>query len=125
MRVIIADDFDGIREHLRNTLLKIDGIELIAELENGIDARNEIIRLKPDLAILDIRLPGKSGIDILREVKQAAPDVKIMMLTNFPFPQYKRRCSEEGADYFLDKSTDFDQIPLFLTTLRDRKSTNA
>ncbi|MBC8193595.1 MAG: response regulator transcription factor [Candidatus Marinimicrobia bacterium] len=65
----------------------------------------KILVLKPDVVILDIRLGDGSGIDLLKELKKSPDCPKIIMFTNYAIPQYKERCLEFGADYFLDKGT--------------------
>ncbi|MFC1548291.1 response regulator, partial [Candidatus Neomarinimicrobiota bacterium] len=52
----------------------------------------------------------RMGIDVLREIKHNLPDLKVIMLTNYPYPHFQRRCEEEGADYFFDKSTEFEKV---------------
>ena len=92
-------------------LSEIEGIEIIGEAQDGIEARDRIPELKPDVLILDIRMPWRSGIDVLRDIKQSDPATKVIILTNYPYPQYRKKCMEEGADFFFDKSTEFEKVP--------------
>lgn len=110
MRVFIADDSPLIRERLRDMLSELGNVDVVGEAEQGGEARDHILRLKPDMAILDIRMPNRMGIDVLREIKHKIPDLKVIMLTNYPYPHFQRRCQEEGADYFFDKSTEFEKV---------------
>jgi DNA-binding response OmpR family regulator len=66
--------------------------------------------LKPDVAILDICLAKGSGIQVLETVKSNGPSPVVIMLTAFPYPQYRTKCLEAGADYFFDKLTEFEQV---------------
>ncbi len=111
LKVFIADDSDFIRERLPEMLSQLSGVEVIGQAEDGIEAVKSILTLSPDVVILDIRMPGKGGIEVLKEVKKHKPSTVIIILTNYPYPQYKKKCLEAGADFFLDKSVDFDQLP--------------
>ncbi len=110
MKVFIADDSQVIRERLSALLSDIEGIEVIGEAQDGFEARDGILTLKPDVVILDIRMPGRNGIDVLRDIKESNPDIMVIILTNYPYPQYRRRCMEKGADYFFDKSNEFEKV---------------
>jgi len=110
MKVFIADDSQVIRERLGALLSDIEGIEVIGEAKNGLGARDSIRELKPDVVILDIRMPWRNGLDVLRDIKESNPDIKVLILTNYPYPQYRKRCMEEGANYFFDKSSEFEKV---------------
>lgn len=64
----------------------------------------------PDLIVLDVQMPGGSGMDVLREVKKNTPATMVIMLTHYPYLQYQQRCLELGADYFLSKSTNSNEL---------------
>ena len=111
MRVLIADDSQVVRERLISMLSDFHEIEVIGEAKDSSEAIEAICRLKPDVVILDIRMPGGSGIDVLRAIKkdhQAMP--KVIMLTNFPYSQYRKKCMDAGADFFFDKSREFENV---------------
>jgi len=57
------------------------------------------------------------GINVLRAIKSSSPDIRIIILSNFPYPQYRKKCLEAGADFFLDKSLDFSKMPEILRDL--------
>ena len=111
IKVLIADDSRIIREHLVLMLDEVSGIEIVGQAETVAEAIREIGRLQPDAVILDIRMPDGNGIDVLRAIKQHKPSPLFIILTNFSYPAYRRKCFQAGADYFLDKSAEFDQIP--------------
>ena len=73
-----------------------------------------INELNPKIALLDINLPGKSGIDILNYIKEKKADCRVIMITNHAFDSYRKKCIELGAEHFLDKSSDFEKIPTIL-----------
>jgi DNA-binding NarL/FixJ family response regulator len=85
-------------------LYRIAGIDVVALARDVPEAREYILGYKPDVLILDIHLPGGSGIDLLREAKQNQPNTLVIVLTNHPYPQYREKCIELGADYFFTKS---------------------
>ncbi len=80
----------------------------------------KIQAIKPDVVILDIRLGDGSGIDLLQELKKHEDCPKIIMFTNFAIPQYKDRCLEFGADYFLDKSTGSRELARTLQNIAEQ-----
>ena len=123
VNVFIADDSLIVREHLVTMLEELAGIEIVGQAENVAEAISAIRILKPDAVILDIRMPGGSGIDVLQNIKQDDSAVLVIVLTNYPYPVYRQKCLQAGADFFLDKSTEFDQIPeLFERFKRGRRA---
>lgn len=110
IRVFISDDSPVVRTRLANMISDIEGISLIGEATNVQDSIKKINELKPNAVILDICMPGGSGIDVLREIKKSRNSPIVIVLTNYPFPQYRKICLDAGADYFFDKSNDFYRI---------------
>ncbi len=121
MKVFIADDSQVIRERLSALLSDIEGIEVIGEAKDGLEGRDAILEQKPDVVIVDLRMPWQNGLDMLRDIKESNPDIKVIILTNYPYPQYRRRCMEEGADYFFNKSSEFEKVPEVLAKLISAK----
>jgi DNA-binding NarL/FixJ family response regulator len=110
MKVLIADDSSDVRQRIitmLSDLTKIDAFEQAGTVQEAIAA---IPALNPDVVILDIRMPGGSGIDVLKTIKKKNHSPVIIMLTNYPLSQYMERCLGAGADFFLDKSSDFEKI---------------
>ena len=110
MKVFIIDDSAIIRERLYSMISEIPDVEIAGYTGKPVEAIKAINKLVPDVAIVDIRMPGGSGIDVLKYIKKDNPDLVAIMLTNYPYPQYKKKCFEKGADYFFDKSTEFEKI---------------
>lgn len=111
IKVFIADDSLIVQEHLVTMFNELAGVEIVGQAENVAEAISAIRRLQPDVVILDIRMPGGSGIDVLETIKQDETAPMVIILTNYPYRGYRQRCLNAGADFFLDKSTEFDQIP--------------
>ncbi len=114
MRVVLVDDSILIRERLKQMLSELEEIEIVGEEQDEIKAIESIRKLKPDAVILDIRLRKGSGINVMREIKKDEPSPTVIILTNYPNSLYRVRCINAGADFFLDKSTEFEQIPVIL-----------
>lgn len=124
MKVIIADDSSIIRERLVILLAGIPGIEVVGLADNIQSAATLIKQSNPDVLLLDIQMPGGSGIQLLQQLKEESPAPLVMMITANAFPQYRKRCLEAGADYFFDKSSDFKQIRETLLNLLPRFASN-
>jgi len=120
LTVFIADDSAFIRERLPDMLAEITGVEVIGQAADGIEAINSVGKLNPDVVVLDIRMPGKNGMEVLQEIKKFEPAPCVIILTNYPYPQYRKKCLDMGADYFLDKSTDFDRLFSVIKQLRHK-----
>jgi len=117
LRVLVADDSVLVRERLAELIHDLDGVELVGEAGTAQAALNLVQRLQPDVVILDIRLPGGDGISVLKAIRQQAAPPRVIMLTAFPYPQYRRRCLEAGAHFFFDKATEFSSIAEVLSQL--------
>lgn len=109
-RVYVVDDSDFVRERLIEMLSELEKVETVGGTGNPREALAAIREMVPDVVILDIRLPGKSGVEVLRDLKKEQPSPIVIILTNYPYPQYRKECTEAGADYFLNKSTEFNKI---------------
>ena len=110
MKVYLVDDSAIVRERIVSMLSDFEEIEIIGQAQDGLEATVSIRRLKPDVVILDIHLPGSSGIEVLEAIKKDKPAPVVIMFTNYPYPQYRKRCMDLGADFFFDKSTEYEKI---------------
>jgi DNA-binding NarL/FixJ family response regulator len=110
MRVFIADDSPIVRARLISMLDDLDNVNIVGHARSGLEALEAIKRLRPNAVVLDIRMPGLSGIEVLEHIKQFDPRMMVIMITNFPYPQYRDRCLSAGADYFFDKSSEFHKV---------------
>ncbi|MGH7455365.1 MAG: response regulator [bacterium] len=110
IQVAIADDSAVIRERLMQKLSQLEGIQMAWQAQNASEAIAAFQQLRPEVAILDIQMPDESGIDVLAHIKKESPQTTVIMLTNYPLPPFRKRCLEAGADYFFDKSTEFEKV---------------
>jgi two-component system response regulator DevR len=109
-QVLIVDDSEQIRQRLVALLAESGQIRIVGQAGNSLEALDAVRRLKPDTVILDIRLPGASGIELLKEIKTTYPEMKVIMLTNFDYELYRRQCQQLSADHFLNKTLEFEKI---------------
>ena len=110
MNIVLADDSDMILMRLQEMLAGIDFVNIVGVSKNGKDALKTIIEKKPDLAIVDIKMPEMSGLDVLKEVRKTDKNLKFIILTFFVLEQYKKTAIDSGVNYFLSKADDFDKI---------------
>jgi DNA-binding NarL/FixJ family response regulator len=122
MRVFIVDDSKIVCKGLQQMLINIAAVEIVGQAHNTPDAIAAISEATPDVVILDIRLPGKSGIDVLKDIRNKKLPIRVIMLTNYPYPQYRKKCEELGADYFFDKVAEIEGIPNVIEELAKNKS---
>jgi DNA-binding NarL/FixJ family response regulator len=114
VKLFIADDSLIVRERLVTMLGELAGIEIVGQAETVAEAICGIRDLQPDVVVLDIQMPDGSGIDVLQNIKQAEAGPMVIILTNYPYQKHREKCMKAGADFFLDKSIEFDQIPKLL-----------
>ena len=110
LKVFIADDSEILRKHLATMLTEIPGVSIIGYADNTDTAIADIEAENPDVAILDIRMPGAGGIQVLKSIRQSNPQIKVIIFTDYPYPQYRKKCMEEGTDYFFDKSSESEKL---------------
>lgn len=111
MRVLIVDDSAMVAERIAAMVTELsEDVALVGRAEDAPGAVDAVRELRPNVVILDIQLRRGSGLDVLAAVKQDYPDTIVMMLTNFPYPQYRQKCKAAGAEFFFDKSTEFDKV---------------
>ena len=122
LTVYIVDDSDVMRERLRELISDIGGIEVTGQSGNPFDALDRIKADHPDIVILDIRLPGKNGIEVLKDIKRESPTPIVIMITNYPYRQYRQGCMTAGADYFFSKIDEFELIAQALRRISSNKT---
>lgn len=104
IRIVIADDHTLVREGTRQLLAKHPDIEVVAAAADGAAAVDDIARHRPDVALIDISMPGMNGIEVTRMVKATVPGVAILILTVHDEPGYIRAMIEAGAAGYLLKN---------------------
>lgn len=110
VKVILVDDSAPVRKRLRTLLSACTQVEIIGEAETPPTALRLIKSLRPDVVILDVVLKGGSGYEVLAKIKKREDQPIVIMLTNYSTLPFRKKAGEEGADYFFDKSTEFDKV---------------
>jgi len=106
---MIADDSDAIRKLFKD-MVSLAEHELVGEAENGAETVEKFNVVKPDLLFLDLTMPEKDGLTVLKEIMGTNPDAKIIMLSGDDSKEMINQCLEAGAASFIPKPFDFDQI---------------
>lgn len=110
IKVLLADDHSIVREGLRKILEDSNEIEVIDEAENGEAVLGKVMKNKPDVAVLDISMPGMDGLEVLIRLKNYHPDVPVLILTMHEEEQYIIRAIEAGAMGYVTKHSAPDQL---------------
>lgn len=122
LKVLIVEDSDVVTLRIREVLNSIDEVLFVGAASNSIEAHTLIRIMSPDVVLLDISIPGKNGIYLLKDIKQNYSQTKVIMLTNYSGTDYRDYCYILGADYFFDKSTEFEKIPEALKSIFSEKN---
>jgi len=117
VRVLIVDDDDLMRAGLRGVLTTDDAIEVVGEAGDGRDAVYRTRLLRPDIVLMDVRMPDLDGISATRELLAAFPDVKVVILTTFEQDDYIFGALNAGASGFLLKRTRPEELVAALHTI--------
>jgi two-component system invasion response regulator UvrY len=110
MRVLVTDDHALIRRGLKQVLLEGFGPVVVGEAQNAGEALDQIMKRKWDVVVMDITMPGRSGLDILRDIKMARPDLPVLILSVHPENQFAIRVLKAGAAGFIPKESAPDEL---------------
>jgi DNA-binding NarL/FixJ family response regulator len=110
VRVFIADDHPLIRMGLSLALNAKDNIEVVGEADNGFDAIEKIKKFIPDVALLDIDMPGLSGTAAVRVLRKIFPEMKILVLSTYNDKNYIRDAMSAGANGYIIKNIDIETL---------------
>ncbi len=109
-RVLLADDHSIMREGIKQILAKTDDLEVCGEAANGIEAMEQLRRADFDIIILDMSMPGRSGVELIRQIKAEHPKLSILVLTMHAEEQYAVRVVRAGASGYLTKESVASQL---------------
>jgi len=110
VRILIVDDHPLFRQGLAAMLSKASDVNVVAEASDGDEALMMARKCKPDLVLLDIAMPGKDGVEVLKSLNSEMPDVKVLVLSAFPERQFAVRCLKNGAKGYVTKRTAPEEI---------------
>jgi DNA-binding NarL/FixJ family response regulator len=105
LRVLITDDHPLIRRGLKQVLQEGLGSVVVGEAQNAGEALEQIVKRSWDVAVMDITMPGRSGLDILRDIRNANPKLPVLILSMHSEDQFARRVLKAGAAGFIPKET--------------------
>lgn len=115
MNIVVADDCYEIRGRIKKFLNFVPNANIVGEAVDGEEAERLVAHYQPDLLVLDILMPKRSGIDVLRSVKHRYPHIKVFVLSNVSDRSMVREVRAAGADFVFDKSTDFELLVKFVS----------
>lgn len=115
MQVVIVDDSAIVRRRLAEMLRHVARVTVAGEAGSVAEALATIPLLRPDLVVLDLHLPDGDGVAVLESVKRIVPAPVVVMLSNYADDFYRTWCKAAGADFFLDKAKQFDELPGLLS----------
>jgi DNA-binding NarL/FixJ family response regulator len=110
-----------VRERLASLLSELDGIEAVRQASTAGEALGNLQELRPDVVILDVHLAKGDGFDVLGEIKAREAAPVVIVLSTFPYPQYRKRYARLGADFFLDKATEIHRVSELIATIGDSR----
>lgn len=125
MNIFLVEDSALLRERLTRMVSSVPHTHVVGFAASSKEALEKISRTKPDVVILDIRLAQGTGYQVLQELKRQQNKPTVIVLTNYAYPPYRKKYLQGGADYFFDKSTEFDLLLRALQQLRYRFDSHA
>ena len=120
LRTLIVDDYRFFRDIFKMRLLEHFPSMIIDEAINGKEAMEKINQMPPHLIFMDICLPGSNGLQLTRTIKKYYPNIKIVMLTAFDFPEYRQAAEQDAERLFVKDSLDWKDVKEFVqSNLKD------
>ena len=110
IQVVIVDDAAEIRERLTAALQDLPGVGIAALATSVAEAISAVRRFKPEVVILDLRLPDGNGLEVLRYIQHEQLPTRVIVLTSYAYPQYEQRAREAGVHAFLNKAHEFGRV---------------
>jgi two-component system response regulator DesR len=110
IRLLLADDQALVRGALSALLGLESDLEVVAEVASGLEVVPAVLEHRPDVALLDVEMPGLDGISAAAEVRRASPSTRVLIVTTFGRPGFLRRAMQSGADGFVVKDTPAAQL---------------
>ena len=122
IRIFLADDHPLLRTGLRLSLDQQEGVELIGEAEDGFSAVEKIQANPPDVSLIDVDMPGLSGIEAIRVLRKSLPQMKIIVLSTYSDDTYIRESMEAGADGYVLKCVGINELVKIIKSFLVRKT---
>ncbi len=109
-KILIVDDHPIVRQGLRSALMEHAEMQIVGEASDGDEALIRVRASKPDVVLLDISMPGRSGLEVLSQIHAERPSTKVLILSTFPEKQYAVRCLRSGAAGYLTKESASEEL---------------
>lgn len=118
VRVLLVDDHVVVRKGLRQVIDDTEDIQVVADAGDGVEAMRQIRHLMDgvedgmglDVVMMDVAMPGRDGLEVLKQIKHEYPKLPVLMLSTYPDQQFALRCLRAGAAGYLNKRTDPDEM---------------
>ncbi len=105
IKVLIVDDLERVRQELRTALQLVEGLEVVGEAVNGLEAVRQAENLSPDIVLMDLEMPGLDGFEATRQIKERHLAKGVVVLTIHSHPSARERAARVGVDAFIEKGT--------------------
>jgi len=122
-RVVVVDDHHAVRTGISAVLLAVNDIELVGAAADGQEALRVCEEVRPDVVIMDLKLPKVDGITAIRELRQRHPDVQVLALTSFPDEYWVQEALNAGATGYLLKNVELDALVAAVRATRQGRMT--
>lgn len=122
IRYIIADDHQIFREGVKLVLEDDPSLKLLGEASSGIELMEMLIRLKPDIILMDVKMPGMDGLEATKEIKKLYPRIRILILTMYDDPQFIIHLLQAGANGYLLKNSNAEEIKISMHSVHETGS---
>lgn len=119
IRILLADDHSIVRDGLRRIVEEDGAMEVVAEASDGREAVQKVAASRPDVAVVDISMPGFDGLEVISRLKDSHPDVPVLILTMHEEAQYVVRAIEAGAMGYLTKQSAPEQLVTAIRRIHD------
>jgi len=118
VKVLVIDSSEDVSVKLKKMISELPEVSRVEWSGDTLDAVTRLPESSPDVVVIDVSMPPVTGIDLIEKIKRDHPAIKIVVLTDSYYPMYQRECLGVGADYFLDKSNDFERLPDLLRQIK-------
>jgi len=125
MNILITDDHANVRRGLREILFDAFPGALFSEASNGDEVLNQLVLSPPDILLLDINMPGRSGFEVLKDVKRIYPQIPVIMVSVQAESQYALRCLRAGAAEYVNKNSASEELAPAIRKILDSGATIA
>ena len=121
IRILIADDHQLVRQGFKALLSVKDGFEIVGQAADGDEAVRMALSLKPDIILMDLLMPRKTGIEATREIKKLRPGLPVIAATATTFEDEEAACREAGCEAFITKPLQFRKLFELMQSFFDRQ----